>query len=108
MHILVADTRNDRIQIFDLDGNYVDKFGEHGSGDGMFMTPIRITTNSTHILVADLSNHRIQIFDLDGNYVTSLAAAAQTTTSLRTHRGVDNNPHAHPGCRQRQPQDTDI
>jgi len=57
------------IQIFDLSGNFVDKFGSRGSGDGEFKSPEGIAVNSKHIFVADTENYRIQIFDLSGNFV---------------------------------------
>ena len=67
-HILVTDTFNNRVQVFDLDGNYVSQFGGSGSDPGQFLLPYGITTNSTHILVTETTNNRIQIFDTDGNY----------------------------------------
>ena len=40
-HILVADTANHRIRVFDLDGNFVSTFGSSGgSADGQFKLPM--------------------------------------------------------------------
>ena len=71
-NILVADANNHRVQIFDLQGTYVSKFGSSGSGDGEFSFPQGIITNSTHILVTDSTNNNILIFDNDYNYVGSI------------------------------------
>ena len=65
-NILVADTGNHRIQVFDLSGTHVSTIGSSGMGNGQFSHPQGITTNSTHILVSDTNNHRIQVFDLGG------------------------------------------
>lgn len=67
-HIFVADTGNNRIQIFDLSGNVAGQFGSYGSGLSQFVFPLGIAVNSTHIFVADTDNTRIQIFDLSGNF----------------------------------------
>ena len=71
-HILVADTNNNRVQIFDLDGMHVSTIGisgtTAGSGEAQFSNPSGIAVNSTHILVTDLNNHRVQVFYLNGTY----------------------------------------
>ncbi len=65
-HIYVADSNNNRIQIFDLAGNYVSQFGI-GAPHGMVM-------NDTHIHITDTANHRIQIFDNSGNYISQFGS----------------------------------
>ncbi len=69
-HIFVADTLNNRIQIFDASGKYLDQFGQSGTGNGQFNRPQGIAINGTgHIFVADTLNNRIQIFDNTGSYL---------------------------------------
>ncbi len=68
-NIFVAD-RNNRIQKFDPQGNFVSKFGSRGSGDGQFNDSLRIVLdNSDNIYVSDPISHRIQIFDSNGNFI---------------------------------------
>ena len=67
-HILVTELGNNRVQIFDLSGNFEDTFGSFGAGNGQFSNPTGIAVNSTHILVTELNNDRVQIFDLSGNF----------------------------------------
>ena len=90
-HILVADTLNNRIQVFDSVGNYVSKFDDFGTGNGQFNNPQGITTNSTHILVADTGNHRIQIFDLDGNYVSQFGSDGKGNGHFNNPQGITTN-----------------
>ena len=67
--IIVADSNNHRIQIFDSAGNFVSKFGSNGSGNGQFNFPNGVAVDSDdRIIVADNSNHRIQIFILDFDF----------------------------------------
>jgi len=74
--IFVADTFNHRVQIFDILGNFLDKFGTPGQGDGEFYRPYDITVNASHIFVADAFNDRIQIFNLSGQFVQQINATS--------------------------------
>ena len=61
--IFVADSGNNRIQIFNPDGTFLRAFGRWGQNDGEFKGLEGIAVNSKgNILVADRENHRIQIF----------------------------------------------
>ena len=68
---VIDDKRND-IQKFDLDGNIVFKWGEHGIEEGQFNKPKGITIDSNGIIyVADSKNYRIQTFTSDGEFLSS-------------------------------------
>jgi len=67
--IFVAYGWQDQIQVFDLNGNYLWKFGSSGTQAGQFNTPYRLTALNNELFVADLENHRIQVFALDGNFL---------------------------------------
>ena len=62
-YIFVADSGNNRIQIFHPDGTFLRAFGCWGSGDGEFkgLEGIAVMSNG-NILVCDRENHRIQVF----------------------------------------------
>ena len=63
-HLLVCDKMNHRIQVFELSGKFVTKFGTEGSGIGELNAPISTAVlNDGRIVVTDLENHRIQIFE---------------------------------------------
>jgi sugar lactone lactonase YvrE len=70
--VLVADTGNHRVQIFDTRGepNYV--FGGRGSEPGMFSAPEDVAINREgNVYVADTGNHRIQVFSDQGIFLTA-------------------------------------
>jgi uncharacterized protein YjbI with pentapeptide repeats len=67
--IFVAYGFQDEIQVFDLDGNYLWKFGSSGTQAGQFNTPHRLAALNNELFVADSENHRIQVFDSDGNFL---------------------------------------
>ncbi|MGY5146668.1 MAG: fibronectin type III domain-containing protein [Candidatus Nitrosopumilus sp. bin_7KS] len=80
--LYVADSDNNRIQIFEIvDGDtcpsnteevvdgvcFVEEFGSSGTGNGNFDTPLGIALDTTNdlLFVADSDNDRIQVFNLD-------------------------------------------
>lgn len=69
-NIIVADRRNNRVQIFTADGNFKLKFGKKGTGPGEFDLPAGITTDpQNRIVVVDKDNHRVQLFTSGGEFV---------------------------------------
>ena len=67
--IFVAYGFQDEIQVFDLNGVYLWKFGSSGTQAGHFNTPHRLAALNNELFVADSENHRIQVFDIDGNFL---------------------------------------
>ena len=62
-HLLVCDGGNHRVQVFELDGTFVGKFGLKGSKLGELIGPFSAAVLSNgQIAVSDTGNHRIQIF----------------------------------------------
>lgn len=59
--------RNDRIQVFDQDGNFLRTWGGPGDGPGQFNTPVALAfTAGGSVLVTDSDNHRVQQFSPEG------------------------------------------
>ena len=75
--VYVADSGNNRIQRFNLDGGEGMEWGTKGSGPGQFTYPRGVAANASEVLVADDDNHRIEKFDPDGAYQS--AAGSQGT-----------------------------
>jgi len=67
----VADSRNDRIQKFTSNGNFLTKWGSFGTGDGQLHFPRGLAVdNSGNVYVADTQNFRIQKFTSNGGFLT--------------------------------------
>jgi DNA-binding beta-propeller fold protein YncE len=63
-NLYVADTLNDRIEIFDADGKFISTFGKNGDGPGYFARPKGVAIDSDgHIWVADGMQDRVQVFN---------------------------------------------
>ena len=69
--IVVADTGNNRIQVFDSTGRFLRAIGIGGSyGDGKLALPYGVALSPTgDIVVADTDNHRVQVFDSTGKFL---------------------------------------
>lgn len=61
--IFVADTYNHRVQVLNLNGLFVAKFGTEGTGHGSFKFPQGVTTSTDGLVfISDTGNKRIQVF----------------------------------------------
>ena len=68
--VYVTDTGNERVVVFDADGNYVDQWGGEGLEPGLFAEPVGIGVDQAGaIYVADTWNRRVQVFDADYAYL---------------------------------------
>jgi len=68
--IYVTDTNNQRVQVFDYDGNPLSTFGTLGTKEGQFQFPYGIASDSQgQIYVADMYNSNISIFNSDGKFI---------------------------------------
>jgi sugar lactone lactonase YvrE len=66
-NVYVADTFNNRVEIFDPDGEFISTFGKNGDGPGHFERPKGIAIDCDgHIWVADAAQDRVKVFDNKG------------------------------------------
>ena len=66
-NVYVTDTLNNRVEIFDADGNFISEFGKSGDGPGHFARPKGIAIDCDgHIWVTDEIQSRVQVFDKEG------------------------------------------
>lgn len=84
--IIVADTNNHRIQIFDKEGRFKFQFGECGKRDGQLLYPNRVAVvkHTGDIIVTERSpTHQIQIYNQYGQFLRKFGA-----TILQHPRGI--------------------
>ncbi len=65
--LYITDSGNNRIQVFNQQGEFITAFGEAGFSSGQFSEPhgLNITANN-QLYVVDSGNQRIQAFSIDG------------------------------------------
>ena len=68
--VYVCDRNNHRIQVFDLDLNFVRSIGSCGSGRGEFVQPFDVKFDTAgNMYVADGGNGRVQVMDTSGRFI---------------------------------------
>lgn len=71
--VLVADSPNHRVQIYNAQGGYVATLGSHGTGAYQLNWPRGVAVDSSdNIYVADCANHRVQIYDSNQVYLATI------------------------------------
>jgi DNA-binding beta-propeller fold protein YncE len=65
--VFVSDTLNDRVEVFDADGNFIRAFGKNGDALGNFARPKGIAIDSDgHVWVADAMLNRLTVLTPEG------------------------------------------
>lgn len=72
--VYILDLKN-LVHVFDLNGNYLFRFGSFGTGDGQFSNPAAMDVHNEKIYVGDDDRDDIQIFDLDGNFLSKFGSS---------------------------------
>ena len=68
--LYVTDTGNKRVQVFDLEGNFLREFGGVGRAPGQLDEPVGIAVNADGLVaVADTWNRRVQLFTETGTVI---------------------------------------
>ena len=74
-NLYVADWRNDRVQKFDSNGQYLETIGS--SGEGTLNRPSGVSVDRNgNIYVSDWGNERLQVFDSSGKAISSMRGEA--------------------------------
>ena len=72
-NLYVADTLNDRIEVFDADGVFLRTWGKNGDGPGYFARPKGVAVDSDgHVWVADGMQDRVQVFTNEGQLLITM------------------------------------
>ena len=93
--IVVSDSNNHRIQIFNQDGTFHSKFGSQGDIGGKFNYPKGIGIipgPDDKIVVADSSNNRIQIFNQDGTFISEFGRFDNEDRQFKFPEGIGITP----------------
>ncbi|KAL1462936.1 hypothetical protein WDU94_014735 [Cyamophila willieti] len=73
--IVVADSSNHRVQVFDSDGIFTKEFGSYGNAEGEFDCLAGVAVNRIgQFIIADRYNHRIQVMDPSGRFLRAFGS----------------------------------
>jgi len=88
-NVYVSDTFNNRVEIFDADGNFIRTFGKAGDGPGYFARPKGIAVDADgHIWVADAIQDRVQVFDSEGRLLIWMGGHGLLPGQFNTVAGI--------------------
>lgn len=93
--VFVADSRNGRIQVFDLDGNFKRQFGQPGEGLGELGRPMNLTVHDDELYVPEYFNDRLQVFGLDGTPKRIIGEAGDGPGEFNAPGGVAIGTNGH-------------
>ena len=88
VEVFVADSRNGRIQVFDMDGNFKRRFGKLGEGPGELGRPMNLTIRDGRLYVPEYFNDRIQVFDLNGEPLRVIGTTGAGPAQFNAPGGV--------------------
>ena len=81
--IVVADSSNHRVQVFDSNGTFLSCFGREGKNAEEFKYPVGVAIdNDRNIFVAENGNHRVQIFSWEGRHLGSFGGKGSLDSQL--------------------------
>lgn len=92
--LYVTDTRQNKIVVYDPEGNYLSEFGARGNGPGEFNFPVQLSSD-TSLYVVDAMNFRIQRFDLAGNYISAFGKAGTAAGSFANPKSAALDSEGH-------------
>jgi tripartite motif-containing protein 71 len=82
-YVYVADSKNNRIQQFDINGNFIKVIGKFGNSSGDFNLPTTIEQDSKgNFFVNERGNERIQKFDSNWNPILMCDVGIQRLRKL--------------------------
>ncbi len=88
-NVYVADTRNDRVQVFTATGEFIRKWGGSGTGNGRFGEPVGITVDSAdQVYVVDNSLDVIQKFSATGAFIEAWGTSGSGNGQFKTPADV--------------------
>ena len=86
----VANTKKHHIEVFDLDGQHLFSFGEHGNSPGNFNFPYDVAVDSEgDIIVLDSGNFRVQVFDSEFNFIREFGSVGTSPGQFARPKSLD-------------------
>ena len=89
-NILVGDTRNNRVQVFDEDGKYLYQFG-HGDGAGKMKSPHYIAISQNKVFVSQSGVNWLLVYDLNGAFLKQIGTPGSGEGQFNEPHGITIN-----------------
>ena len=88
-NLYVTDSGNHCIQVFNLEGKYLQQFGKPGQGSGELLYPAGICIDSDDtVYVVECNNNRVSVFTHEGQFLTSFGRRGNGPGQFSGPRGI--------------------
>jgi DNA-binding beta-propeller fold protein YncE len=88
-NLYVTDTFNNRVEIFDAEGNFISTFGKAGDGPGYLARPKGIAVDCDHhIWVVDSMQNRVHVFNREGRLLIWLGGVGLLPGQMTMPTGI--------------------
>lgn len=89
--IYVAEETNNRVTIFNSNGQVLTTLGKPGLVDGYFYFPQDVTIVNDNVYITDMLNNRIQVFNLDGTFVNKWGTLGNSNGQFDEPLSIDSD-----------------
>lgn len=86
--LLVSDTAESNIKLFDISGKLIDIWGAFGTGDGELNRPTYLVYRQGILYVTDSLNARIQVFDDSGQFLQTVGQRGLYIGNFSRPKGI--------------------
>lgn len=86
--LLVSDTAESNIKLFDVSGKLIDVWGVFGTGGGELNRPTYLVYRQSNLYVTDSLNARIQVFDEFGQFLQTIGQRGLYVGNFSRPKGV--------------------
>ena len=84
--VYVCDRDNHRIQVFDLDLNFIQYIGSHGAGSGKFNQPYDVAFDTAgNMYVVEYRNRRVQVLNGSGQHIREFGKDERNVFPIEIH-----------------------
>lgn len=94
--VFVADTKGNRVQVFDGEGKFLRTIGSRGSDPGELSRPVSVAVGTDgRVYVSDTGNHRIQVFSAEGVFLFGFGGKGEAQGMFREPGRIEVDPADH-------------
>ncbi len=91
-NLWVIDYGNNRIEEFNEKGEYLEKFGSEGTGNGQLKDPLDIASSGGNLYVSDYGNSRVEEFSTTGKYESQFGKSGTGSGEFKEPYGIATDP----------------
>jgi len=94
--LIIVDTADHKIKVFNKNGVLQKKFGQRGDGEAEFNYPTMVWRNDQgHLFISDTLNFRVQEFDQQYNFIRQFGKHGDATGDFAMPKGIATSKYGH-------------